>query len=232
MNDSAELGQALEMARQTIASMVGGGAPQYASISDQMIETIKLLEKLSVFVCCFSTDEDDLTQWRGYSGGSNGFSIGFSTKALIALTEDHPFRIGPCIYHVGDQRQIIREAIDHHAEHSGSLPSREFKGEFARTLVECSAFFKHPSFEPEKEWRLVSRHTLTPHAHIDFRAGRSMLIPHYRFPIWYNESPTIESLMVGPSPNMELSVEAGAMLMKQHRIPVAVDKSETPYRDW
>jgi hypothetical protein len=34
------------------------------------------------FVTCFSDERDDLSQWRAYGGGENGYAIGFKAKDL------------------------------------------------------------------------------------------------------------------------------------------------------
>lgn len=35
------------------------------------------------FVTCFSEEEDDLSQWRAYCGGENGYAIGFRAAGLF-----------------------------------------------------------------------------------------------------------------------------------------------------
>jgi hypothetical protein len=35
------------------------------------------------FVICFSKEKDDLSQWRAYSGGENGYAIGFRARGLF-----------------------------------------------------------------------------------------------------------------------------------------------------
>ena len=41
------------------------------------------------FISCFSTERNDLSQWRAYGGpqGENGFAIGFDAHALIKNTQ-------------------------------------------------------------------------------------------------------------------------------------------------
>ena len=47
------------------------------------LENVKEHEFHDIFICSFSRNDDQLSQWRGYCPDGNGFCIGFNTKDLI-----------------------------------------------------------------------------------------------------------------------------------------------------
>jgi hypothetical protein len=65
-----------------------------------------------VFVASFSAAEDQLSQWRAYSGGSSGVSLGFDLRkigpdpGLGALSV-----FGKCIYNDKEKKEFISHAI-------------------------------------------------------------------------------------------------------------------------
>jgi hypothetical protein len=75
-------------------------------------------------VTSFSGKRDDLSQWRGYSNGSNGHSLGFSIKRLqpISITcniswfeqmraNGFPSTFAPCVYHDINKKILLRYAL-------------------------------------------------------------------------------------------------------------------------
>jgi hypothetical protein len=108
MNDSTEFSLALDLARDVIAE--GWGAteilgdvnslPPRAKVAKQIWYAIDRITKVNIFVACFCEQSDLLSQWRGYSHGSYGYSVGFNAGklALRATSGSFPFFLGKCIY--------------------------------------------------------------------------------------------------------------------------------------
>lgn len=85
------------------------------------------------------------------------------------------------------------------------------------------------SFSPEKEYRLI----LEGDDNVQFRAGKSMLIPYRTYDFWTEHSKGIDQIIVGACPNPTLSRDS---LQKQLDVlgysGVEIATSAIPYRNW
>ena len=59
------------------------------------------------FITCFSTNRDDLSQWRAYGNGENGYAIGFNGPKMIGSVHRNQCLLVPVNY---DQSTHIRIA--------------------------------------------------------------------------------------------------------------------------
>jgi hypothetical protein len=95
------------------------------------------------------------------------------------------------------------------------------------TSLECRV--KDASFSAEKEYRLI----LEGDDNVQFRAGRSMLIPYRLYDFWTEWSKGIGKIIVGPCPNPKLSRDS---LQKQLDVlgysGVEIATSAISYRNW
>jgi hypothetical protein len=114
---------------------------------------------LPYFVSCFSTLEDDLSQWRSYSGGENGYAIGIRTKDLFGTANSLVVRV---VYdkdkHADLARQaaeatvrFYKEGLEAGIENWDDLFLEAWDG----ALTQLAPVIKDPGFELEKEVRLI-----------------------------------------------------------------------------
>jgi len=181
-------------------------------------------------VICFCEKGDLLSQWRGYTGGGYGSSLGFIPGTLKTIASGSGFLLGKCIYDTDLQKQIIAEGVEYLITAANAEFNNEEMDRFWSVMT-CCAFFKHSSFEQEQEWRLVS----TTHKRYNFRKGKSMLIP-YVMPITGPDNVVIDDLInrayVGPCPHMALSNRSAEQLLLSNKIYAMVRPSSIPFRDW
>jgi hypothetical protein len=103
--------------------------------------------------------------------------------------------------------------------------------------MDLSPFIKDNGFREEKEWRLVV-HLNKNVAYMSekVRQGKSMMIPYIERPLKTEDDEKnfgLKSIIVGPCPHPELSVESVKSALRQNDIPVCeVEKSSIPYRNW
>jgi hypothetical protein len=204
-------------------------------------------EDVNLYIASFSEDGDSLPQWRAYGGQTAGFALGFWGDRLV-LPEG--FRIARCIYKPEKQREVGK-AIVAEVEHTlaqmqpvGSINTK-FTAEatLRLTLHELALIFKHEKFEEEKEWRIVSRHALMDfkpaykvgeEIDLDFRQGKSMLIPYRRVPLKDDKNSfPLHEVVIGPNPNPEQSHRSvQSLLNSEGPVAAKVRSSDIPYRNW
>lgn len=190
---------------------------------------------VNVFVACFCEQGDLLSQWRGYSGGNHGFSIGIDSNSLKKKTSPDGFTFARCIYDKKTQTQIVDDGITEALKIEEDHRSIYFDGFLSRV----GAFFKHSLFKEEREWRLVSQTTSIKHKDVGFRPGRSMINPYLSISLGSGKDSVVNRVTVGPCPHPELSNGAVEMLLLHKGVHVKgkpweldVRDSKIPYRNW
>jgi hypothetical protein len=263
LNDSKEFALALDLARceltERIKAATSPGNRSRLELLRDTIDTTYTIEYtikgVNTCVCCFSELEDDLSQWRGYGGGSAGFSVGFTREWFTRVKETLGLSLSPCIYDPEKQQRLVQDEIDKFfATNAGREPdywdrnrgywnpdkprtymaSRHAGDDFADRLALIAPLIKHESFEDEKEWRLVAE-KVSP-SELCHRLGRSMLIPYYKIPIGDDDKfDSIREIVVGPTPHPKLSEASVKSLAIAAGLNIPNDAIETtsiPFRNW
>ena len=235
LNDSAEVNYAIEMMRQQLAlrpKIEGIADEVWKKFSDGVSDYMPTVETAAHFVGSFSQRKDLLSQWRAYSGEGVGFSIGFDFARLKGLAERKKFSLSRCSYSPTDNAKSINHLIE-----LGIQALKEKRLEWAVTqcvvgLLLMAPRLKHPSFQEEEEWRLISG--VDDNSEERFRVGKSMLIPYKEFELVEEGGKTpFTEVVVGPAPHMELSAASvESLLLGSHLEGVDVSLSEVPYRNW
>lgn len=200
-----------------------------------------------VFVVSLSEARDLLSQWRGYTPTSCGFSVGFDadglSKAAWAL---HSMKLVRCVYTAEDQELFARSVLEHclglwdrrdrGREKSGSAgPNVEAVFAFRIYSTFMAASMKHQAFAEEQEWRLLG--ICRERNAFKFRAGKSALTPYVELK-WGKDTKApdvqpIRSVTVGPCPDPQLSMKSVKRLLDSHDAEgVSVMSSEIPFRTW
>ena len=193
LNDRKEFWHAFDTAKQLIEEKIKQSKDdKERQLLERLLRKCEKSESEAPFVASFSEDGDSLSQWRGYGGNGNGFSIGFSRLKLKEMAIAEGGMIGQCDYHPDSQTDTLAQLInsvieptecDSRVDSDGTtnifvmLP----EDRFARNLSFISPLMKHPAFHEEKEWRItiLEGMVLAP----SHRPGRSMLIPFCKVPL-------------------------------------------------
>lgn len=138
------------------------------------------------------------------------------------------------------------------ANKSDGIVSPHPVSDYFYILIEAWACtVKHPSFSQEKEYRLMTKGLSRTIDDLKYRACASTLIPYVIFnvPRWHSSvsksEPNardplrglmgrheyIDRVVVGPTPNMDLSVQAVQSFFETMNMYVEVVPSGVPYRD-
>jgi len=88
-----------------------------------------------IFVASFTTSEDDLSQWRGYSHGTYGVSISFDLGIFRPpLDSDSAVTFAPCIYDDDEKKKFIQHAL-HYFVHESQRWWANALSEFLKNLA-------------------------------------------------------------------------------------------------
>lgn len=194
----------------------------------------------SKFIACFSEKGDLLSQWRAYGGSGPGFSIGFEAESLLRIVERNGCLLLRCIYNREEQSSavlgLLRRMKETYRIRSDSRVSIRFGNSFVRALKDIAASFKHPSFEEEREWRIVTSSLPSAGEHIKFRAGISLLIPYMHLGLAdEGEGLPISHAFVGPTARPEYSKYTLVDALATYDCVAPLEQirtSESPFCGW
>ncbi len=118
------------------------------------------------FVACLTEKPDDLSQWRGYGGGEGGYSIGFDVASLVSAAQTAHAMLAPVCYDTDLQRRVadrvaaatmdfFHQGMTRRPAVSPDDWAEAFLAAWRNHVVYLAPALKHPTFEAEKEWRLL-----------------------------------------------------------------------------
>lgn len=165
----------------------------------QIIENIEnelINKKISNhFVTCFSLDGDLLSQWRAYADDGKGIAIGFDRKKLIEGFKDiaNGFYIE---YKKISQEELVKELIsiiiNFYLEKLNDFRNiieitesvhQDVAQEICELVDRYVGYFKHSSFEEEKEFRFemsIDNQFKDSFNDVSYRVGKNNLLVPYK----------------------------------------------------
>lgn len=243
LNDMREYLHAVGMVREQIRAMHAFGPASNHETLKEMEDSLDGVESINVCVCSFSEDRDSLSQWRAYGSGLSRFSIGFEGGFIAAASARERWFLAPCIYDEKSQRELVsalvQEVVEENNARKRSKGAEDFVppgGNLIAYLHRYAPILKDSSFHEEKEWRLISRPLTCKSESFDYRAGHSMLIPYYKFPLADNKNASslkLHEVVVGSTPHPNQSSKSVRGFLVRHSLSeVPVEVSKVPYRSW
>ena len=257
MNDESEIRYAADIVRRLLDEVEND--PEFITANKESI--VRALEPVrrvlanlhsyvEVYVSCFSSEQDQLSQWRSY-GLSGGLSIGFETSELEEIRADQPgvLRLVQINYVEADHLKRIYglvkswilmylEALERDVRTKPHVEAMLFAQSFAWNAISV----KNGAFAEEKEWRLVWVRPRLPETlpdevfEIDFRVADKMAVPYVRFAPRDAEGGgarlPIVSIRIGPHRYPDLAASGMWHLVARHGQSqlIHVDYSLTPLR--
>jgi hypothetical protein len=201
------------------------------------------------FVTCFSKEKDDLSQWRAYSGGENGYAIAFLAQGFFGR-RSVVVRVN---YDQEQQRQVAAKVANAtlaffkeglHARPTGEVNTAaidawatEFLNAWQEVVGKLAPMVKHPAFASEREYRIVHELRADEFPKLRFRQKQTLMSRHLPlvFPplegVTESKMLPIAEVMVGPSRHKEISaVSVRAALLQKGYTWVPVTISEIPFQ--
>ncbi len=251
LNDRKEFEYAIELAESLITSRIEHESNERKKRHLGYLRNAALNAGINICVASWSSRIDDLSQWRAYSSAGTGYSIDLKGSVLKEFAAAQDFILAACIYDKSTQERVLGSLIDtiltqnieRETEHPTTSEHERFMlehngGNFAYHINRYASLFKHPGFEAENEWRLISKPLNV--SKMDFRPGISTIASHFRFSLRDDKGvgePTIriESVHVGPCPEPELAQRNVRFLLAKYSPPEhqpEVIVSSVPYKTW
>jgi hypothetical protein len=190
------------------------------------------------FVTCFSKEKDDLSQWRAYSGGENGYAIAFLAGAffgrgsrVVRVNYERDQHLSIAAQMAEATLQFFREGFETRSGDEHAAWADEFLLEWSRLTNQLAPMVKDPAFRGENEYRIVHEFQMHEMSHLRFKQRQSLLALHLPITFPPPNSATHSSLlpivevMVGPGRHKEISRVSVDVLLRQkgyYNIPVSV----------
>lgn len=247
MNDSAELKHTADLIRLEVSQRIAAGHPR-PELLNRFLDWVKhrITNGHMLFGASFRSNGNLLSQWRGYGGVGKGVSIGFDPDYVLRCAVEQDFQIGRCIYDRDEQQRLIgqivdtverqAERVDTSTDDTAADHRREFQA-IESDLLRIAAVLKHPSFEEEQEWRLVSP-VITDYlsAAVLFREGTSMLVPYveFRFLPEHDRPICLQHMYLGPTAHDNISMNSLQLFLGKHGVVPThgISYCEIPYRQY
>lgn len=179
----------------------------------------------SIYVACFSENNDSLSQWRAY-GKRQGIAITIDTRELDMKNRLLPGRLISVAYcdKVDDmffQDPLLKKLGGYALLHALGDPRVDEEKDLTNTLYSLIAKFKHSGFEEEAEWRFVS----LQEDGLKFRAAGNRLIPYVSLKNGEQHFP-ISKITIGPGHEQDLTMKSIEKFLKHYRFMDHLDKGQ------
>jgi hypothetical protein len=246
MNDSTELRHTLDLLGEQVTRRIVAGVDKPALLTTFLDWlTYRVVSGPMLFCASFRGNGNLLSQWRGYSVHGKGVSLGFAPEHILDCARRQNFEVGRCVYAPSQQEQMIDEIIDavealaedSDAGDESVSQNKQWVRRFQTIegdLLRIAAVLKHPAFEEEQEWRIVSPMISDAAAcKVQFREGNSMLIPWFPLDLRDEQgSLAIEHAFLGPTSNIDLSMNSLALYLQSRGASPRRDITycDIPYR--
>jgi hypothetical protein len=233
LNDSREFLHAFDLARRHIFKIKSQN--KYSDeFFNKLVAQLDASQDMHVFVCSFTEKEDQLSQWRAYSGDSTGYSIGFNAADLKRIAWHHGFYLCKCIYSKKDQDSIIYEYFNKNLSTLYQNKDPEFWASTIAEFILIATLLKNNSFSQEDEWRLISKPKSCTLERFCFRKSKTTLIPYYSVPIREkSDVVNLTQIICGPNQESRLAESSlRALLKKNNYKRTQVLSSKIPLRQF
>jgi hypothetical protein len=250
LNDPSELRHGYSHVVNTLAEKAENGPPEAKLFAEHFAAASGLQEIAHFFVCSFSSDGDELGQWRAYADNGRGYALGFDGKALEALfVRDNGAPIPnnstfPVTYDDGVLAGIHRQLVDgmfslislpRGARMESSI-LRAYMVELSATLsmhaLRSALFFKHEAYRSEQEFRFLQVHGKSSQPPDIKRRHRPHELVKYRTFRWNRLQPgVLKRIVVGPSSDVVKAPRFAQDCLDAYGVTdVEIARSKIPYR--
>ena len=252
LNDPSELSHGFSHAVKILNSRAKEGPPESQTFAKHFAAFHEEGIRMSAhfFVCSFSSDVDDLGQWRAYADNGRGYALGFDAKVLEgAFTKENGVPIpNNLTFHVTYKDAVLadlhRQLIDGmfdlislpRGKNLDSASVNAYMMELSIYLsvhvLRAALFFKHEAYRNESEYRFLQIHRADfPPPEVKRRYRSYELVKYREFDWKRLQAGTLKRIVVGPAADRTKATRFAAdCLATCNAGNVEVACSEIPYR--
>ena len=194
------------------------------------------------FVTCFSAEGDDLSQWRAYGGGENGYAIGFMVSGLFGrnlnlvarVNYDESLHKAVANNVANASLKFFSDGMKKNRAASREEWAAEFLPVWSGIVERLAPMVKDKSFKAENEYRVIHELHVQEMSQIKFVQKSTLMSRHLPliFPpptATHSRMLPIARIMVGPSRHKEITKVSVDTLLRQNGYYVPVDTSIIPF---
>lgn len=248
LNDSSELQYGKELISESINHLIdkqdfqttyyGGFGDKEVDLLNRVIKQLSKATFKDIYITCFTTESDILSQWRGYSNNS-GVRIGFKRDTLLE-SFDNVF-LSVINYNRKSQLKQIEETLGillTYAVHGDGKDMPESDVELlpqamVDILLSYVSSFKNNAFKEEREYRLICSPSRDPEEDsvlpAFYRNNGKFIVPYVKLESKRTLLP-ISDIMIGQSPYSEKIKHGIELLLESNGYErIRVHISKIPY---
>lgn len=251
LNDPSEVIHGLSYFIEALGAKIANGHPEGKSIYEFFkVSMHKKILPLIFFVCSFSSDGNELGQWRAYADNGRGFTMGFDTKILEKAFENditipgHGYMNAtfPVTYNDGKLAEIQKDLVErlfliNPFPREEDLGEDAFKDKLLYSLSHNSLyptmFFKHGAYENEKEYRFLQIHSAGTTPIVNYRSRPYSLIKYREFDWRSLDEKVLKKIFIGHSADKPKALKFARDCLKKagiNDVDVELIESKIPYR--
>jgi hypothetical protein len=205
-----------------------------------------LKQSARFFVCSFSSDGDELGQWRAYADNGRGFSLGFDREVFEgAFTNDRTSNqenvTFPVTYNDSYLFKIQKELVERlflkiNWHSVKVLDQDSFFNKLLFPLIHNSLYltmhFKHEAYKKEQEYRFFQMFPSdTPPPEVKLRSRPYSLVGYREFDWRSVAAKALKEIKIGPAADKEKALQFARDCLQVSNIdPVELTVSKIPYR--
>ncbi len=253
LNDPSELSHGFSHAVNILKSKATDGPPESKTFS-RLVEAFSthggIHAAAHYFVSSFSSNGDDLGQWRAYADNGRGYALGFDTAILEnsfikdSASPDWSNSTFSVIFkdsQLAGLHKLLVERMFHlismpHGRNLASATMHAYMDDllelFLLHALRAVLFFKHEAYKNEQEYRFLQVHraTTTPPV-VQLRTRPYALVRYREFDWKTANAAALKNIVVGPAADNTTATQfARDCLRAFHPSDAEVVYSIIPYR--
>jgi hypothetical protein len=252
LNDPSELSHGFSHAVNILNSKAEQGPPESQVFAKNFSAFYQngMRGTAHYFVCSFSTDGDDLGQWRAYADNGCGYALGFDAKSLESVfTRENGAPIpSNCTFHIKYEDAVLEEIHRRMIESMFNLISlprgknldsttinsymKELSVLLSVHVLRAALFFKHAAYRNEMEFRFLQLHQAdVPPPEVKQRYRSYELVRYREFDWRRLHAGALKQIIVGPAADCRKATQFAADCLAAFDIQnVEITCSTIPYR--